>query len=234
MGTVGEVRAGVASSVVSALTERLGLPADRGPRILVASAHPDDAEIGAGGTIARLVAERPDATVTWVVMAAPDPGRAAEAGRSAERLLAGVAGSVIDIRGLRDGYLPFLGEAAKDALADHGAADPDLVLAPRRDDAHQDHRLVAELAAQLFRRGTILEYEVPKWDGDLGTANLYVPLSATQVDAKVAHLVASYPSQAGRDWFSEDTFRAILRLRGIECRAPDGTAEAFVCRKLVV
>lgn len=216
------------------LTERLGLPRDRGPRILVAGAHADDAEIGAGGTIARLVAERPDAEVTWLVLAAADVARAAEARASADRLLAGVARSVVDLGTLRDGYLPYLGPAAKDALAVHGGMDPDLVLAPRRDDAHQDHRHLAELVPQLFRRATVLEYEVPKWDGDLGTANVYVPLTAAQGAAKVAHVLAVFQSQHGRTWFTEETLRGILRLRGVECRAPDGIAEAFVCRKLVV
>jgi LmbE family N-acetylglucosaminyl deacetylase len=219
---------------VGVLTERLGLPTDRGPRIFVASAHADDAEIGAGGTIGRLVSERPDAAITWLVLAAPDPLRAAEARASAERLLATADKCVVDVRNLRDGFLPFLGAAPKDALVDHARTDPDLILAPRRDDAHQDHRLVAELVQQVFRRGTILEYEVPKWDGDLGTANLYVPLSAAQAAAKVEHLFAAFPSQADREWFTEDTFRAILRMRGIECHAPDGTAEAFTCQKLVV
>jgi len=216
------------------LTERLGLPTDRGPRILVASAHADDAEIGAGGTIARLVSERPDVEFTWLVLAAPDPRRAAEARASAERLLAAADRSTVDVRDLRDGFLPFLGTAPKEALIDHDEVDPDLILGPRQDDAHQDHRLVAELVQQVFRRATILEYEVPKWDGDLGPANLYVPLSAAEAAAKVAHLVNAFPSQIDRDWFTEDTFRAILRLRGIECRAPDGSAEAFTSRKLVV
>ncbi len=216
------------------LTDRLGLPRDRGPRILVAGAHADDAEIGAAGTIARLIAERPDASVTWLVLAAADPDRAAEARASAGRLLAGAAASSVVVGDLRDGFLPFLGTAAKDAVAAHSAVDPDLVLGPRRDDAHQDHRLVAELMPQVYRRATILEYEVPKWDGDLGTTNLYVPLSQDEVTAKVAHIVSTFSSQRGRDWFSPETFRAILRLRGIECRAPDGMAEAFVCRKLVV
>lgn len=215
------------------LTNRLGLPVERGPRVLVVSAHADDAEIGAGGTIARLVAERPDAVVTWVVMAAPEPARAEEARSSAARLLGPAAGR-IEIGGLRDGYLPYLGPAAKEALAAHQAGDPDLVIGPRRDDAHQDHRLVAELIPQLFRRATCLEYEVPKWDGDLGSVNLYVPLAAGEVAGKIDHLMAAFPSQQGRDWWSADTFTAILRLRGIECRAPDGLAEAFVCRKLVV
>jgi LmbE family N-acetylglucosaminyl deacetylase len=216
------------------LTDRLGLPHDRGPRILVTSAHADDAEIGAGGTIARLVAERPDAEVTWLVLAAPDATRNDEARASAERLLAGVARSVVDLGTLRDGYLPYLGPAAKEALAVHADLDPDLVLSPRRDDAHQDHRHLSELVPQLFRRATVLEYEIPKWDGDLGTANLYVPLTRAQTDAKVVHVLEVFATQHGRTWFTEDTLRAILRLRGIECRAPEGMAEAFVCRKLVV
>jgi len=219
---------------VSALSERLGLPRDRGPRVLVAGAHPDDAEIGAGGTIARLVAERPDAEVTWLVMAAADPVRAAEARRSADRLLAAAVGAAVVLQELRDGYLPYLGAAAKEALASLAVLDPDLVLSPRRDDAHQDHRHLAELIPQVFRLATVIEYEVPKWDGDLGTANLYVPLAAGDAAAKIAHVMTAFPSQVGKAWFTEETFRAVLRLRGIECRAPDGLAEAFVCRKLVV
>jgi LmbE family N-acetylglucosaminyl deacetylase len=215
------------------LTVRLGLPTERGPRILVVSAHADDAEIGAGGTIARLVAERPAAEVTWVVLAAPVRERADEARSSASALLGDTARR-IDVGDLRDGYLPYLGGAAKEALAVHQAWEPDLVIGHRHDDAHQDHRLVAELIPQLFRRATFLEYEVPKWDGDLGPANLYVPLSAGEVAAKVGHLMAAFPSQRDRDWWSTETFTAILRLRGIECRAPDGMAEAFVCRKLVL
>jgi LmbE family N-acetylglucosaminyl deacetylase len=216
------------------LTDRLGLPSDRGLRILVTGAHPDDAEIGAGGTFARLVAERPDAEVTWIVLAAADPFRAVEARASADRLLAGIARFVVDLRDLRDGYLPYLGPAAKEALSAHAAFDPDIIFSPRRDDAHQDHRYLAELVPQVFRRATVLEYEIPKWDGDLGLANLYVPLAAAEAAAKVAHVIAAFPSQVGRAWFTEEALLAILRLRGIECRAPDGLAEAFVCRKLVV
>ncbi len=215
------------------LTARLDLPTDRGPRILVVSAHADDAEIGAGGTIGRLVRERPDSEVTWVVLAAPDPTRADEARSSAAALL-GTAAREVVIGDLRDGYLPFLGPAAKERLAAHEGLDPDLVIGPRREDAHQDHRLVAELVPQLFRRATVLEYEIPKWDGDLGPVNLYVPLTAAEAAGKLDHLMAAFPSQRDRDWWSTETFLAILRLRGIECRAPDGVAEAFVCRKLVV
>jgi LmbE family N-acetylglucosaminyl deacetylase len=221
-------------AAVSTLSERLGLPLKRGPRILVASAHPDDAEIGAGGTIARLIAERPDAEVTWLVMAAADSVRAAEARRSAERLLAAAAGAAVVLQQLRDGYLPYLGTAAKEVLASLTTFDPDLILSPRRDDAHQDHRHLAELIPQVFRQAMVIEYEVPKWDGDLGTANLYVPLATAEAAAKIAHVMTAFPSQVGKSWFTEETFRAVLRLRGIECRAPDGLAEAFVCRKLVV
>lgn len=216
------------------LTERLGLPDGRGPRILVASAHADDAEIGAGGTIARLIAERSDASVAWIVLSAPDPDRAAEARSSAERLLAGLASSAIDVGRLRDGYLPYLGSAAKDALAAHQGFDPDLVFCPRQDDAHQDHRHLAELVPQVFRRATAIEYEIVKWDGDLGRANLYVPLTQAEADAKVRHVLTVFQTQNGRTWFTEDTLRAILRVRGVECRAPAGLAEAFICRKLVV
>ncbi len=219
---------------MSALTERLGLPRDRGPRILVAGAHADDVEIGAGGTIARLAAERPDAEVTWLVLAATDPARAAEARASAARLLAGVSSASVDLGALWDGYIPYQGPAAKEALAAYAAFDPDLIFSPRRDDAHQDHRHLAEIVPQVFRRATILEYEIPKWDGDLGSASLYVPLTVAEGTAKVTHVLAAFPSQRERAWFTEETLRAILRLRGIECRAPDGIAEAFVCRKLVV
>jgi len=216
------------------ITERLGLPVDRAPRVLVAGAHADDAEIGAGGTVSRLLVERPDITVTWLVLAAPEPERAAEARASAERLMGGAAKLLIDVHALQDGYLPYLGAEAKRVVAAHADGDPDLVLAPRRDDAHQDHRFTAELMPQVFRRATILEYEVPKWDGDLGPANLYVPLSSGEANSKVAHIIAAFGSQSQREWFSESTFRAVLRLRGIECKASDGAAEAFVCRKLVV
>ena len=216
------------------LTERLGLPADRAPSIVVVGAHPDDAEIGAAGTIGRLVRERPDIKVTWLVLAAPDPVRAAEARASAERLLSAAADVEINIGDLRDGYLPYLGSAAKDAIHAHADRAKDLVIGPRRDDAHQDHRFTAELLPQVFRRATILEYEIPKSDGDLGTANLYVPLTNLECDAKVAHITSMFASQAHRDWFEPSTFHAILRLRGVECHAAQGTAEAFVCRKLIV
>jgi len=220
--------------VASGLAARLGLPAERSPRLLVLSAHPDDAEIGAGGTIRRLIEDRPDLAITWVILAADDRHRADEARASVAAIAGGAAHSRVDVRDFRDGFLPFLGSGPKDALLDHAGEAHDLVIAPRRDDAHQDHRLLAELASQVFRGPPILEYEVPKWDGDLGTANLYVPLTIAEAAAKIEHLLSAYPSQAGRAWFTRSTFEATLRLRGIESQAPDGLAEGFVCRKLVL
>ncbi len=217
------------------LSDVLGLPADRPPRILAVAPHPDDPEIGAGGTLLRLVAERPNSLVRWLVLSGTAV-RAREAEASARALLDGLASPealAVEIRDHRDGHFPGEWSAVKSSLAAHAGFEPDLVLVPRREDAHQDHRLVAEQAWQVFRSGTILEYEVPKWDGDLALTSLYVPLEADIARRKVEHLLAAFPSQREKDWFSEATFMATLRLRGIECRAPDGLAEGFVCRKLI-
>jgi LmbE family N-acetylglucosaminyl deacetylase len=219
---------------VSDLTGPLGLPADRPVRCLAIGAHSDDIEIGAGATIARLIRERPDTQLDWLVLAAGGE-RAEEARRSAAALV-GDAGSLeVHVLAGRDGFLPFDEPAAtKDAVAAVAAARPDLVLVHRSDDAHQDHRFAAELAWQLCRWSTILEYEIPKWDGDLGRTNLYVSVDEQAAEQKIAHLLAAFPSQADRDWFTADVFRAMLRLRGLEARSPSGFAEAFVARKLII
>ncbi len=216
------------------LTERLGLPLDRAPRCLAIGAHPDDIEIGAGGTILRLIAERPDTEFRWVVLSGAGE-RADEADRSARSLTAGAAALDVRILAGRDGYLPYdAADATKGALAEATDPPPDLVLVHRHDDAHQDHRFAADLAWQLCRWSTILEYEIPKWEGDLGSNNLYVALDAETAARKVRHLLAAFPSQAGRHWYTEETFLAILRLRGNELRAASGMAEAFLARKLVI
>jgi LmbE family N-acetylglucosaminyl deacetylase len=203
-------------------------------QVLCLGAHCDDLEIGCGGTVLTLAGSPTPPAFTWVVFTS-DPTREAEALRAAETLLAGTPSARIIIKKFRDGFLPYEGALVKEAFEElKGLVSPDLILTHYRDDLHQDHRLISELTWNTFRDHFILEYEVPKWDGDLGSANLYVPLSAANAEAKVAHILAAFPSQAGRDWFSESTFRAVLRLRGIECRAADGQAEAFVCRKLVV
>lgn len=214
------------------LSDVLGLPRARPVRVFAIGAHPDDLEIGCGGTITRLLAERPDSTVTWAVLSG-DATRADEARASAAALL-GDAAARIEVLGGRDGYLPYERPAAiKDAIRALRADEPDLVLTHRREDLHQDHAFAAALAWQTFRSACILEYEVPKYEGDLGPANLYVTLERVAAERKVAGLLAAFASQQTHDWFTAETFWAILRLRGLECRSPSGYAEAFTCRRLV-
>jgi LmbE family N-acetylglucosaminyl deacetylase len=215
------------------LTDVLALPRDRPVRVFAMGAHPDDLEIGCGGTISRLLAERPDTLVTWAVLSG-DATRAIEARDSAATLL-GPAAARIEVLDGRDGYLPYERPAAlKDAFRALRAEEPDLVLSHRREDLHQDHAFAAALAWQTFRSACILEYEVPKYEGDQGPANLYVALERVAVESKVAGLMKAFSSQQTHDWFTAETFWAILRLRGLECRSPSGYAEAFTCRRLVV
>lgn len=211
---------------------RLSMP-DTPLRVVCLGAHPDDVEIGAGGTILSLAAEGRIAEAWWLVLTGAG-GREAEARTAAARFAEPIR-PVVRVEGLRDGYLPVAWGEAKDRLeALRRDVDPDLVLTHRADDAHQDHRVVSELTTTVFRDHLVLEYEVPKWDGDLGRANVYQPLTAAVVERKAELLRACFPSQAGRDWFGDDTFRALARLRGVECRAAEGYAEAFVGRKLVL
>jgi LmbE family N-acetylglucosaminyl deacetylase len=218
---------------MSGISQRLGLPTDRAPRCLLIGAHPDDLEIGAGGTILRLIEERPDVRICWVILSG-DGARAEEARTSAASLGRGAEVNV-ELLGGRDAFLPYDDPAGlKERLASLAAPVPDLVLVHRRDDAHQDHRFANDLAWQVCRGATILEYEIPKWDGDSSAANLYVHLTARQAERKINHLLTAFPSQVHRHWYSAETFHAVLRLRGVECRAPDGLAEAFVARKLSV
>ena len=215
------------------LNLRLPAPDGRPLRILALGAHPDDIEIGAGGTIARLLDEQPGAELRWVVLSA-SPERAAEA-RAAASALAGRAGRLeVEIGDLPDGRFPAHFEALKDRLEALKDEHPDLVFAPRLEDRHQDHRLLAEVAWQTFRDHLVLEYEIPKYEGDTTAANVYVPLTEAQLAAKLDVLETAFPSQRGRQWFSEATFRAVVRLRGIESNAPSGWAEAFIARKIVI
>jgi LmbE family N-acetylglucosaminyl deacetylase len=204
---------------------------DRPLRLLCIGAHPDDIEIGAGGLILDLAQRGALAGATWLVLTGAGE-RAEEARRAAASFAAPLAPEV-RLAGLRDGYLPDAWGAAKDAVeAMRRDLDPDLVLTHRADDAHQDHRVASELAWTAFRDHLILEYEIPKWDGDVGRPNVYRALPAATLARKIELLHATFPSQVGRDWFAEETFRALARVRGMECRAPDGYAEAFTGRKL--
>jgi LmbE family N-acetylglucosaminyl deacetylase len=216
------------------------LPVSLGPgagaplRVLAIGAHADDIEIGCGGTILRLAGERRDLTVDWVVLSG-DGERAGEAGDSAAAFLAGAARRRITVERFRDGFLPYDGGAVKELFERlKSEVDPDLILTHRLEDRHQDHRLVSELTWNTFRNHLILEYEIPKYEGDLGQPNLFVPLEPELGQRKVELLRKCFPSQAGRSWFSDDTFWSLLRLRGIESGGPGRFAEAFTARKLVL
>lgn len=214
----------------------LKLNLDRAPgdrlHLLCLGAHSDDIEIGCGGTILRLAQEYPDLQVTWVVFSASGP-RAVEAETSAKAFLAQVASPQIKLNTFRDGYFPFHGEAIKDyfeALKKEITA-PDLVLTHYHEDLHQDHRLISSLTWNTFRDHLVWEYEIPKYDGDMGNPNMFVQLDETTVRQKATLILQNFPSQAGRQWFSEDTFLALPRLRGVAANSPSRYAEGFYLRK---
>ena len=203
-------------------------------KILALGAHADDIEIGCGGTLLRLLSERSDLEVTWVVFCSTAE-RAREAEASAERFLEGAARRRIIIKSHRDGFLPTEHARVKEEFEElKGQGSPDLILTHFRDDRHQDHRVVSELTWNTWRNHAIWEFEIPKYDGDFGSPNLFVPLSPSTLDRKIALVVQGFPSQVGKAWFTPDLFQALARIRGMECAAPDRFAEAFYCRKLVV
>ncbi len=198
--------------------------------ILAIGAHADDIEIGCGGTLLR-IAEESSATFRFVILSA-SPERADEARASAQQLLGDRV--EVEVADFRDGYLPYAGAPLKERFDEMGrrAIAPDVVFTAYRDDRHQDHRLVSELTWNTFRDHLILEYEIPKFDGDLGSPSAFVELARPTLDRKLAHLRGAFPSQASKPWFNDETFLALARLRGIECRADSGHAEAFYVRKL--
>jgi LmbE family N-acetylglucosaminyl deacetylase len=212
-----------------------GADPDRPLRILGLAAHPDDLEIGCAGALLRWQRPGGFASGPWtcqVVVATGTDERVAEARAACAELLGDrLAGPLVAL-GLTDGFLPAQWEEVKRRLAAAIDGPPDLVLTPGRSDAHQDHRLLGELAWQLCRQSTIWEYEIPKWDGDLGQPNLYVPLDEEVMSAKVALLHRHYASQRTKPWYDAEVFRGLARLRGVECAAP--YAEAFTARKIVV
>lgn len=203
-------------------------------RILVLGSHSDDIEIGCGATLLALTRAQPDIEVTWVVLGA-DGVRADEARASAAAFLRSARRSEVIVHGFRDGFFPYVGAEVKDVFEGLKARiDPDMIFTHTRHDLHQDHRLVCELTWNTWRDHLIVEYEIPKYDGDLGAPNAFVPLDEELAATKVAALLGSFPSQASKPWFDESLFRALLRLRGMECRSPSGLAEAFYARKLVL
>ena len=200
-------------------------------RVLLLGAHADDIEIGCGGTVLRL-AEQRGLSVRWVVFSAT-PERAQEARASAAEFLEGLEATVV-VHDYRDGYLPWSGAAIKEEFeALKREFVPDLIFTHYRNDLHQDHRLVSELTWNTWRNHLILEYEIPKFDGDFGSPNFFSALPAATLERKIALLIRHFQSQAGRQWFTPDLFRAVARIRGMECAAPEALAEAFYCRKAV-
>ncbi len=203
-------------------------------RILCLGAHSDDIEIGCGGTLLRLTEHYANVTCHWVVFTADGP-RAREARTGARRFLRGAAGSTVTLHAFRNGFFPSQSAEIKTAFEElKKVVSPDLIFTNYRGDLHQDHRTVAELTWNTFRDQTILEYEVPKYDGDLGAPNLFFRLDGRTARRKVGILVKTFATQREKDWFTEDTFFALMRLRGMECRAPGRFAEAFYCRKAVL
>lgn len=223
--------AGNQGRVMKAL--QLAKPGDR-LSVLCLGAHSDDIEIGAGATLLSLAERGIQLHVHWCVLSGGGI-RDIEARESAADFLAKAAGAQIDVMSFRDGFFPQQGEAIKQWFESlKQRIDPDLILTHRRDDAHQDHRLVCQLTWNTFRDHQILEYEIPKWDGDIGQPNVYVPVSAAVLKRKIELLISHFGSQRSKQWFDDETFRGLARIRGMECRAPERYAEAFFGRKLAL
>ena len=215
----------------------IGLPSVLGGRkalrVLCIGAHCDDIEIGCGATLLRLASERL-LDVTWLVLCSTPP-RAAEARSSASVFLKKARTRTVNIETFRDGYLPAQWAQAKECIESLKASgEPDLIFTHELHDRHQDHRVVSELTWNTFRDHVILEYEIPKYESALGQPNLYVPVSNVVAERKARHLLNAYATQKTKRWFSRETFFALMHLRGIECNAQHGLAEAFHARKLVI
>jgi LmbE family N-acetylglucosaminyl deacetylase len=203
-------------------------------RLLCLGAHCDDIEIGCGGTILKLAVAKRRMEVRWVVFSS-DEQREREALRSAEAFLCDVTTKKVTVLGLRDGFFPYVGAELKEHFEQLKAEfSPDLILTHYRNDLHQDHRLVSELTWNTFRNHLILEYEVPKYDGDFGSPNFFVPLDESTCHRKIDTILGAFQSQNEKRWFSRELFSAVLRLRGMEANACSGYAEGFYCRKAVL
>ena len=215
---------------------RLSLQANgTGPlHILCLGAHSDDIEIGCGGTVLRLAEQYPDCLFHWVVFSAIGI-REAEAKHAATLFVRPDKLKDLLLKTFPDGFMPFVGAEVKLVFEElKKSSPPDIIFTHNRKDAHQDHRLIAELTWNTFRNHLILEYEIPKYDGDMGQPNVFVPLERELCEKKVSHIMDAFHSQQTKPWFQPDTFHSLLRLRGMECNAPSGRAESFYCHKLVL
>jgi LmbE family N-acetylglucosaminyl deacetylase len=211
-----------------------GVPSDTNLKVLLLGAHSDDIEIGCGGTVLELIEKKPDVEITWVVLSAKGE-RKIEAQRSAQAFLKDVQQKQIILKDFKDGYFPFHGAAIKDFYEQlKGELSPDIVFTHYRNDLHQDHRLICELTWNTFRKQMILEYEIPKYDGDLGSPNFYILLKESNCRQKVALLTDIFATQRGKNWFAGDLFYSMMRLRGMEARSPSKYAEAFYAHKVIV
>jgi LmbE family N-acetylglucosaminyl deacetylase len=203
-------------------------------QILCLGCHSDDIEIGCGGAILRLSSEHPDCVFHWVVFSAIGT-RAAEAQLAAAQFVepSRLQGPIL--KTFRDGFMPFVGAEIKTVFEElKQTVSPDLIFTHNRKDAHQDHRLISDLTWNTFRDHLILEYEIPKYDGDMGQPSIFIPLPSGVYKKKVRLIMETFQSQSGKHWFKPETFLSLMRLRGMECNAPSGYAEAFYGRKLVL
>jgi len=200
---------------------------------LFLGAHCDDIEIGCGGTILKLILEQKVKEIMWVVFTSSEK-RKQEALKSAHYFLADFTLKKIEVKDFKDGFLPYQGIEIKNYFEELKEFNPDVVFTHYRQDMHQDHRLINELTWNTFRSHLILEYEIPKYDGDLGKPNFFVPIEKSIVDRKTEYLLNSFLSQKEKQWFDEETFRSLLRIRGVECASVTRYAEAFYVRKLTI
>ena len=202
--------------------------------VLILGAHCDDIEIGCGATLVDLVERSPKLRFHAVIFCS-DPGRESETRKGLSTLLGERANLTIDFGGLRDGFLPYRAEETKQFLIDKTRPlSPDVVFTHSRHDLHQDHRFVSEITRQVLRDGLVLEMEIPKYDGDLGRPNVYFPVTQGAVNRKISTLMTCYLSQIDKHWFKEESFQALLSLRGLECKAESGLAEAFYASKIII
>jgi LmbE family N-acetylglucosaminyl deacetylase len=204
-------------------------------KVLCLGCHSDDIEIGCGGTILQWLSSHKNLEIVWVVFSSGGSEREKEARASAELFLEQAKKKEVMIKDFRDGFFPFDGTNIKTVFEDElKKTSPDVILTHNRKDAHQDHRQIGELTWNTFRDHLILEYEIPKYDGDMGQPNVFVHLNAEASKNKVSYLMEAFQSQRTKRWFHEDTFFSLMRLRGMECNAHSGHAEAFYCRKVLL
>jgi len=202
-------------------------------KILCLGAHADDIEIGCGGTVLQMLSARRDLEFFWVVFSSGSE-REREARNSAALFLEHANRKEVIVKSFRDGFFPYEGTKVKESFEElKKVVLPDLIFTHYRDDRHQDHRTISDLTWNTWRNHLILEYEIPKYDGDLGSPNYFVPLKRELCERKIKYICDVFQTQGNKAWLTEDTFQAMHRIRGVECASPDKYAEAFYCRKLI-